>query len=50
MVDVESVGASEVRFGEVTGELCVFHADGRVTEVAEDGTAEAFGGDGEVIA
>jgi hypothetical protein len=50
MSEVESVGASEVRFGERTGELCVFHTDGRVTEVAEDGTAETFGADGEVIA
>ncbi len=47
MLDVESAGASEVRFGERTGELCVFHTDGRVTEVAEDGTTETFGPDGE---
>lgn len=50
MADVESVGASEVRFGERTGELCVFHTDRRVTEVAETGAAETFGADGEVIA
>lgn len=36
--DIDSIGASEVRFGEMTGELCVFHTDGRITEVAEDGT------------
>lgn len=40
--DVESLGASEVRFGDETGELCVFHADGHVAEVAEDGTIEAI--------
>jgi hypothetical protein len=38
MTDVESVGASDVRFGEMTGELTVFHADGRITDVAEDGS------------
>jgi hypothetical protein len=47
MPDVESAGASEVRFGERTGELCVFQTEGRVTEVAEDGTTETFGPDGE---
>jgi hypothetical protein len=47
MPDVESVGASDVRFGERTGELCVFHTEGRVTEVAENGTAETFRPDGE---
>jgi hypothetical protein len=47
MPGVESVGASEVRFGERTGELCVFHAGGRVTEVAEDGMRETFGPDSE---
>jgi hypothetical protein len=39
---VEDLGAAEHRFGEMIGELVVFHADGQVTEVAEDGTAEAF--------
>jgi len=38
--DVESIGASEVRFGDMTGELCVFHADGRTSLVAEDGSIE----------
>jgi hypothetical protein len=38
MTDVESMGASDVRFGEMTGELTVFHTDGRITDVAEDGS------------
>jgi hypothetical protein len=40
--NVESIGASDVRFGETTGEITVFHTDGRITEVAEDGSSEEF--------
>jgi hypothetical protein len=43
LTDVEDVGASDVRFGDMPGEMTVFHANGRITQVAEDGTTEAFG-------
>ncbi len=40
--EVEAKGASEARFGDKTGEITVFHTDGRITQIAGDGTTEAF--------
>ena len=42
LTEVEDMGASEARFGDMTGEITVFHTDGRITQVAEDGTTEVF--------
>ncbi len=42
LTEAEDIGASETRFGDMTGEITVFHTDGRVTQVAGDGTTEAF--------
>lgn len=40
LTDIDTMGSSDVRFGEQTGPLIVFHTDGRITEVGEDGTTE----------
>ncbi len=42
LTEVEDMGASEPRFGDMTGEITVFHADDRITQVAGNGTTEAF--------
>jgi hypothetical protein len=42
LTEVEDMGASEPRFGDMTGEITVFHTDGCITQVVGDGTTEAF--------
>jgi hypothetical protein len=42
LTEVEDIGASEARFGDMIGEITVFHTDDRITQVAGDGTTEAF--------